>query len=241
MLRRLAFLVILLAIPSITSAQGDAETEAQLLLERAMNAREADDMPFAAQLLREALELAPLAGVAFNLAEVSARVGDNCGAAVLYQSLIDGDYGERTDEELTQVRPLLREARDRTATLQISIEGAEFANTRIGSREPVRMRQSEETSFCVEAGRHALTAEATGCDTHTRTVRTEAGDFSRIRLALEPRARPVYKRPWFWIGTSLLVLGGAALTTGLLLARPPASVEDDVTGNLPTALRFSLP
>jgi hypothetical protein len=88
----------------------------------------------------------------------------------------------------------------------------------------------------VPAGTHKILVERDGYEAAETTAVVTAGDRKQITIALE-ESGPIAKKWWFWTGLGVIVLGGAAVTT-LLLVEQPADEGDIGTGQIAAPLRF---
>jgi hypothetical protein len=88
----------------------------------------------------------------------------------------------------------------------------------------------------VPAGTHKILVERDGYEAAETTAVVTAGDRKQITIGLE-ESGPIAKKWWFWTGIGVIVLGGAAVTT-LLLVEKPADKGDIGTGQVSAPLRF---
>jgi hypothetical protein len=70
------------------------------------------------------------------------------------------------------------------------------------------------------AGTHKILVERDGYETATTTAVVNAGDKKQISIELKEKTS-VLKRWWFWTGVGVVVVGGAAVTSALLIERAP--------------------
>jgi len=86
------------------------------------------------------------------------------------------------------------------------------------------------------AGTHKILVERDGYETATTTAVVNAGDKKQISIELKEKT-PLLKRWWFWTGVGVVVVGGAAVTSALLIERAPG--EGNFTlGQVSAPLRF---
>jgi hypothetical protein len=140
----------------------------------------------------------------------------NAGKARL-QVLLDGHYPFERDLQLdagvtTELKVVLL-ARDRSGLLivrarpdgsQIAIDGASLGMTPFEAP--------------LDAGTHRIDLSKTGFDPLSTQVVIDAGGRKELDLELSKSA-PITSRWWFWTGIGVVVVGGAALTYGLLTER----------------------
>jgi hypothetical protein len=88
----------------------------------------------------------------------------------------------------------------------------------------------------VLAGTHKIVVDRDGYESAQTTAVVNAGDRKQITIALEEKG-PIFKKWWFWTGVGVVVLGGAAVTT-LLLVERPADEGDIGAGQVAAPLRF---
>ncbi len=236
------FFVLLLGHASVVAAD-DEQEEARALFDQAMEARTADDMARAEELLERSLELAPSAPTAFNLAEVQMRLGRACAAADLYAALLSDDFGKLDPARTRDVRRRRGSALRRTARLTIRLSGAASAALTVDAAEATELRRTNPTVLCADVGAHRVSASADGFATAEERVTVDAGEDAEVELALTAIAAAVTTHdevddtdggisPIWWVVAGVLVVGAAvAITAALVLTSGPDQVVDPVWGN----------
>jgi hypothetical protein len=86
------------------------------------------------------------------------------------------------------------------------------------------------------AGPHKILVERDGYETAQTTAVVIAGDKKQISIELKEKTSLV-KRWWFWAGIGVVVAGGAAVTSALIIERSP-DVGDFEPGQISAPLRF---
>jgi hypothetical protein len=239
---------LVLATTSVAAADDDAE-EARALFNQAMQARTADDMARAEELLERSLELEPSAPTAFNLAEVQMRLGHACAAADLYGALLGDDFGKLDPARTREVGRRQRAALRRTARLSVRLDGAPSASLTVDARDALEVSRGTPAIVCVDAGAHRVTAAAEGFATEEERFSVDAGDEHEVALTLRSiAAADVLSSdevdevddgisPWWWVLAGVLVVGAAVGITVAVTAGGTDEVVDPVWGNK-AALHF---
>lgn len=149
------------------------------------------------------------------LAHVGGPIRVNAGKAKLevtaegydaYEKELDLRGGESVTVDVTLaphvVDGTLIISADPVATL--AIDGKPFGSTPVEAKLP--------------SGSHTLTLSRPGYDTRTSTVVLATGERKQLSLTLE-REAGIASRWWFWTGVGAVVVGGTALTIGMLTSR----------------------
>jgi hypothetical protein len=241
-------LVALLALPSFARAQ-EAE-EARGLFVEANRAIDEGRFAEARDLLTRSLAMHPHVATAFNLGVALRGTGQLHRAAEVFEQILAGDLGELRAEQVTQVQHLLAAVRADFGTVELVACGdaTELATIAVlvdGQRQ-TDVPPCAATTLSLDPGDHTIRLEADGFEPHDRAIIVGRGE----QVAVEARlvARPTLttegssEDPWIWLGVGALVLvAGAGVTTGVLLATQRAPhVVDPVFGEA-IALRVALP
>jgi hypothetical protein len=117
--------------------------------------------------------------------------------------------------------------RQRTARLEVVVRPADAA-IRIDSRTVGRGRVRLE----LPGGGHALQISLPGYQAQQRELVVVPGQNRVVEVALDPVARPVYRRWWFWTAIGAAVAGGAAAAA--ILTTRPDSPRGTLTPNVQT-------
>lgn len=192
----------------------------------------------------ESLARAPRAAAAFNLAIAYRGMGLPVEALETLETIVDGAYGPVPADRLEQIRQLLDEARRDVCRLTITIGGAPPSVARIlrvdgkagvsATDLPLTLR--------VNPGAHVIAVSAAGYVGIERRLELHVGESATLSLSLvpapkqeAPQGRTIFSSPWFWVATSVLVVGAAA--TALVVSRPTTAdpVQDPVFGVTPTS------
>jgi hypothetical protein len=88
----------------------------------------------------------------------------------------------------------------------------------------------------VPAGTHKIKVEREGYETAETTVVVNAGDKKQMTVELKEKTSLV-KRWWFWAGIGVVVVGGAAVTSAVII-EGPAGEGDFTLGRISAPLRF---
>ncbi|MEM9194627.1 MAG: hypothetical protein AAGF12_35945 [Myxococcota bacterium] len=224
------------ALPISGTALAQPES-ARSLFERAIEARQADELILAEELLSQSLELDPRSPTVFNLAEVRSRLGRYCDAVSLYRALGEGRYGELGEAQLREVRSRASLGEAHTALTAIVVSGSPTARLRIDTSAPRTVRADERTTVCLDEGEHVISASGAGLLVQEREVEIVAGSTPRVHFVLEPIPEAdssLLAEPWLWITVGLVVAAGATVAVGLVLGSSDDTVEDPVFGNKAT-------
>jgi hypothetical protein len=239
----------LFLVPASVAAADDDVEEARALFNQAMEARTADDMARAEELLERSLELSPSAPTAFNLAEVQMRLGHACAAAELYGALLADDFGKLDPARTREVRRRQRAALRRTARLTVELEGASSAAVSVDARDALEVDGGTPAIVCIDAGAHRVTATAEGYATEVERFSVDAGQEHEVALTFRSIAADVSSpgddvdeddggiSPWWWVLAGALVVGAAVGITVALTSGGTDEVVDPVWGNK-AALHF---
>jgi hypothetical protein len=86
------------------------------------------------------------------------------------------------------------------------------------------------------AGPHKILVERDGYETAETTAVVNAGDKKQISIELKEKSS-IVKRWWFWTSVGVVLVGGAAVTSALLIEGPPDS-GNFAPGQVSAPLRF---
>ena len=112
-------------------------------------------------------------------------------------------------------------------TIRSPVAGARvFIDGKAAGNVPVELR--------VPAGTHKIVVDRDGYNAAETTAVVAAGDRKQITIALE-QSGSIAKKWWFWTGIGVVVLGGAAVTTLLILEKP---ADEGSLGQIAAPLRF---
>lgn len=224
----LATVVASVCLPSDAEAQ-DARARADKALKDGATLFTLQDYPGALERFREAASLHPGAKVELHMGRTLDAMGREAGAATYYARFMARQGPEVEGDGTAPIRERLAELRRRLA--RVRVEGpapgaaVEVDKKAVGSL-PLpgalflapgkhRVRVSADGRVLVD---RALTLAAGGQVTVT-VPRPVAVQPRQLDTPLVPRARPIYKRWWFWtiVGvavTGAVVGGVAASQTG---------------------------
>ncbi len=182
--------LVLVLLASMCSLWGSERVQAQAgevdeLQERARVAAEEGRLSDAATLLTTALERAPSAAVAFNLALVRRNQGQLLAARDLFERLLDDEFGELPTRRAARARELIREVEVEIASLEVSVQGADRAEIRIDGREVGATRGSRSLRVEVDPGERVVSATS-GTRTVDREVEVARGARLDVNLTLAP-------------------------------------------------------
>lgn len=88
----------------------------------------------------------------------------------------------------------------------------------------------------LRAGPHKIVVEREGYETAETTAVVNAGDKKQISIELKEKTS-VFKRWWFWASVGAVVVGGAVVTSALII-EGPADTGDFSPGQISAPLRF---
>ena len=257
-----------LAVPEAAAAQAPApEAESdryRALIDDALAEYAAGRHLEARALFAQAHALRPSARtlrglglVAFELRRYAESVGYLEQALASEENPLTGTL--RSDAE-----QLLARANGFVARVHVAVEPS-HAQVRLDGANVV---VAHDSPLLLDIGEHVLEAEAPGLARATRPVQVLGGETLRLALRLAPQAaalspahaaatladepgalahhterptaRPLYKRPWLWVGIGAVAAVAAGVTAGLLASRSTKTVvsEPEVSDGAPLGVVF---
>lgn len=211
------------------------EPDARILFEEANALMDEGRFPEATERLERALALEPRPAIANNLAIARRATGDTIGAAAILAELLEGRFGELSEERRAVVSELRASVEREIATLRVTVSGR--AELRLDGLALGWV--DGETAHRVNAGAHVLRARTSDGREAEQRVEVSAGEVAAVRLELPRTTAPPIDRhtepgpieeesasalPW------ILGIGGAVIAAGItvlviVLATRPSDVE----------------
>jgi hypothetical protein len=207
-----------LAIATHTAHAQEAP-DARLLFEEANALMDEGRFPEATERLERALALEPRPAIANNLAIARRATGDAIAAAAILAELLEGRFGELSEDRRAVVSELRASVEREIATLQVTV--ATLAELRL---DGLALGWVEgETSHRVNAGAHVVRARTDDGREAERRIEVSAGEVAAVRLELPHATAPRIDRdepapieeesssaiPW------ILGIGGAVVAAGI--------------------------
>jgi len=224
--------------------ESEPEDRAQILSDSARTALDEGRIADARRLLAESLALSRRSATAINLAQVHRVLGEPTAALEILETLLEGDYGEVTPEIRQGATRFRAEVLLLIASLEISIDGAPQANSRIDSGPVSIIQRGAVFRAQLDPGAHHVEVEWEERRREANPILAE-GETTRINLRLsdpvmeggEPPATReedggLLSSPWFWI-VGGVVVAGLAVGTTVLIASGDSGVDDDPQGIFP--------
>ncbi|MEM9067522.1 MAG: hypothetical protein AAGE52_03420 [Myxococcota bacterium] len=246
-LRVLVTCAALLSISTSTARASDNEEDARALFEESISALRAGRFAEARELLSESLELFPTPSAAFNLAVALRGMGQSREALRVFESLVEGHYGELPDDRSARVRTLIEEVRGELGRLSVSVSGVAEARLRIDGSPAGVAREGEPAVRVVNAGDLSVAAVAEGYAPVEREVHVDRGDTVDVALpfvgnptsttAAESPAPSHRVRRWVLSVLAVLVVG-AAVTAVVVTQRSELQRGDVFDGVTRTLVQF---
>jgi hypothetical protein len=201
------------------TAHADDPERAREYFERADLAINAGRLAEARDLLVESLDFARRPETAFNLSAVERAMGRTRSAVERLDELLEGDYGALDADRRAQVQALRDEVRRELATIALTVRGAS-AEVRVDGELVRRVARDGSVRHAVDAGRHVVTALTADGRNEERSLSIARGEVRPLELvfAIEEESDDdgtVFESPWFWIVTSVIVVGAATATIAL--------------------------
>ncbi len=219
------------------------EAEAERLFRSAQSAFAERRYADARRALEASLALAPRSATAINLARVLLSVGEPLAADATVEGLLEGRYGELSDERRSEARSLRDEATRQIVTIRIRAEGDGPFVIRVDGARVARIDSAAEHVEEADPGDHVVVVTADDGRTEERTVRLDPGQTRAITIDLgsAPEAADGSASdggPWLAIGIGL---GAAALVAGaIVVAVVVASSHGDTQPRLDPELIYPL-
>jgi hypothetical protein len=242
----LSFVALCALGTSRAAAQAEEAPEARVivrpidLFDRATRALNEGRCAEARELFGQVHDVSPRPSTAFNLAVAMICTGEFRAAVALLDELLEGGFGELSDE----VRALVVERRELAAQglAHLSIEvSPRDARVRIDGESIARDMWPDVP---LDPGRHAIDATAEGHTLQSRWIDLASRDRESVRFDLErietPRndtresaGDPFWDSAWPWvIGAAILAAGGVAIGVGVWAADPSVQDVDEVVHTL---------
>lgn len=190
------------------STEESAEARALELHRRGAEALRDARFARARDLFREALELAPNGGSAYNLALALRGTGESQEAIAVFERILSGELGEVSETRAADIRRWIVEERGALSTLDLAVDGAPAAELRIDGRELGTASPERPLRVRVNAGRHTISARAEGFEPDEEVVFAERAAEQRVELSLRPlpASGGLLEDPAFWITGAAVVL-----------------------------------
>lgn len=219
---------------SLSAAQESAMERHQLGAAALLEARFAQARDF----FREAMNLAPNGGSAYNLALALRGTGESTEAISLFEQLLDGEFGPVGETQAEDMRRWIVEERGALATVEVSVEGPTEAALRVDGRGIGIATLGRPLTLHLDAGRRTLMAEADGFRIAEEVIFAERASQTRLTLSLEANApeRRIFEKPGFWVVVGLVVAAG--ITAGIVAALGP--YESDPESSEPFGVATAL-
>jgi len=221
------------------SAEDDA-TRARQLFEEGVAALHAEDLERAAIVFGQSLDLRPHVATAFNLAGALRDLGRQTAAVAVYDGLLEGSYGDLSEEQRAEVDEMRGVALAATAILEVRVEGADAAAVTVDDVPIGEARRGAPLAHRHDAGYRVVRARTDDGREAMRRLSLGAGATEAVELVLpspvmaevEPaRSEPVLRHAdeprteremtsggvsaWVWVVAAVAVV--AATTIGVVL------------------------
>ncbi|MFK8004440.1 MAG: hypothetical protein AB8H86_33040 [Polyangiales bacterium] len=219
---------------TVTAAQESAMERHQLGAAALLEARFAQARDF----FREAMNLAPNGGSAYNLALALRGTGESTEAIALFEQLLDGEFGPVGDTQAEDMRRWIVEERGALATVEVNVEGPAEAALRVDGRGVGTATLGEPLTLHLDAGRRTLMAEADGFRISEEVIFAERASQTRLTLSLVASAqeRRIFEKPAFWVVVGLVVVAGIAAGVVAALGPYESAPESSEPFGVATAL-----
>jgi hypothetical protein len=215
--------LVMIVLAQLVHAQDD---DARALELHQLGAEALRDARFARarDLFREAMELSPNGGSAYNLALALRGTGESTEAIAVFERILSGELGEVSPTRAEDIRRWIIEERGALSTLELAIDGALGARLSLDGRELGTVTRDTPLRVQIDAGRRTILARADGFEPLEQTLFAERAAEQRIELHMRTLpARGLFEEPAFWItaGSVLLVAIGVSLIAGFAPYQSP--------------------
>lgn len=222
-----------------SAATASDETRAEALHVRGAAALLDARFAAARDFFRQAMQLVPNGGSAYNLALALRGTGESLAAIAAFEGILAGEFGPVSDERRHDIERWIVEERGALAVIELSIEGPAAAQLRVDGSELGRVEGVSPRRLSLDAGRRALSLRAEGYETREEVVFAARASEVSLRLTLTPleEQRSVFERPAFWVVVGVLVLATVAAGVAIALGPYEESPQSEMPFGVATALR----
>ncbi len=227
--RALAFALLLFTIPATAAEPARQPTAADVKLANEISKTglekvKANDFEGARDAFTRAYALNPLPTTLANLAGAEAQTGRVVAAVAHYKQVLENPAGMPT-EQVELLKSALRAAEARLAHIRISITGRKPSD-RI-ELDGTNLTPSElDVDRVVDPGKHLVRVVRGSSEAAKAEVELRDGESKPVSLALrdpfvqappppppqEQEGGGVFRSPWFWIASGVIVVGATATT-----------------------------